>query len=179
MRTILPALLLVLASSPIAAARGTAHPKTLKVTSTAFTNNGDIPAEYTCDGAGSAPPLTWSKAPKGTASIAVLVEDPDAPKGTFVHWMITGLPATQTSLADATALPEGATAMKNGKGDAGWTAPCPPSGRHHYIFQVYALDDTPTSTDASLSRKDFLSTIDGHVIAQGKLIGRYAKTKTR
>ena len=173
MRPIVSALILVLATSPAAMAdHGKAHIKNLKVTSTAFKAGAAIPSEYSCEGAGRSPDLRWSKAPKGTHSLAVLVEDPDAPKGTFTHWLVTGLPASQTTLAADAKLPDGATAMKNDAGTTGWTAPCPPSGTHHDLFHVYALDEQlPQIT----SRTDFLAAISGHVIAEGQLIGTYQK----
>jgi phosphatidylethanolamine-binding protein (PEBP) family uncharacterized protein len=138
------------------AAQPQARP-TLDVTSSAFANNGAIPSDYTCDGGGMSPPLSWSKAPEGTKSIAVLVEDPDAPHGTFTHWLVTGIAPTATSLP---------------RGAAGYTGPCPPSGRHHYLFRVFALDTTPAS---GLSRPQFLTAINGHVLATGQLVGTYQR----
>jgi Raf kinase inhibitor-like YbhB/YbcL family protein len=168
MRPILSALILLLAATPAMAK----HARTLKVTSTDFKNNGAIPKANSCEGAGTSPELKWSKAPKGTQSIAILVEDPDAPKGTFTHWLITGLPATQTSLDADAKLPDSATEMKNDAGTSGFTAPCPPSGNHHYLFHVYALDaQLPSIT----SRADFLAAIAGHVLAEGRLTGTYQK----
>jgi len=170
MRHLISALLFVAAVAPNALADP--PKKTLEVTSTAFTANGSIPSEYTCDGAGSAPALRWSKAPRGTRSVAILVEDPDAPKGTFTHWLVTGIPATATTLATGGKLPRGATAAKNDAGSTGWTAPCPPSGQHHYVFHVYALD---TAAPAAKRRAAFLDAINGHVLAEGKLVGVYEK----
>ncbi len=148
----------------------------LTVTSSAFQDNGPIPAEYTCDGADKSPPLSWSKVPAGTKSIAILVEDPDAPGGTFTHWMVTDLPPTTTSLAAATALPQGAMAAKNSKGDKKYTGPCPPSGMHHFHFHVYALDMTIPEAG---SKAELLATIDGHVLAEGELVGTYEKRGNR
>lgn len=145
----------------------------LTVTSSAFEDNGAIPQEYTCDGAQKSPPLSWSKVPDGTKSVAILVEDPDAPKGTFTHWMVSDLPPTTTSLAANSALPEGAVAMKNSKGDKKYAGPCPPSGTHHYHFKVFALDTTlPNSID---SKSKMLASMEGHVLAEGELVGTYAK----
>jgi Raf kinase inhibitor-like YbhB/YbcL family protein len=145
----------------------------LKLTSTAFTANQGIPAQYTCDGGEAAPPLTWSAVPGNTRSIALLVEDPDAPDGTFTHWLVTGIPSTTTSIAAGAGLPAGAAAAKNGKGDTGYTGPCPPSGRHRYVFHVYALE---TTIPAPATKDDFLASIQGHVLAEGQLIGMYQKT---
>ena len=148
----------------------------LTLTSSAFGNNGAIPQEYTCDGGDKSPQLSWSKVPAGTKSISILVEDPDAPNGTFTHWMVTGLPPTTTSLAAGTALPEGAMAMKNGKGDKKYMGPCPPSGTHHYHFKVYALDIPAIQAD---SKSQLLATMDGHVLAEGELVGTYEKRGNR
>lgn len=144
----------------------------LKVTSSAFTNNGAIPADYTCDGAQTTPSLAWSNVPRTTRAVAVLVEDPDAPSGAFTHWLVTGIPGTITSLSSGGALPEGAMAARNGKGDTGYFGPCPPSGRHHYFFHVYALD---TTIPSPATKEDFLSSIHGHILAEGQLIGTYQK----
>ncbi len=148
----------------------------LTVTSTAFQDNGAIPAEYTCDGAEKSPPLSWSKVPAGTKSIAILVEDPDAPKGTFTHWLVTDIPPTTTSLAAGSALPSGAMAMKNSKGDKKYAGPCPPSGTHHYHFHVYALDSKIANAD---SKSQLLASMDGHVLAEGELVGTYEKRGNR
>jgi Raf kinase inhibitor-like YbhB/YbcL family protein len=146
----------------------------LQVTSSAFTNNADIPSEYTCDGTEISPPLTWSGVPTQAKSVAILVEDPDAPKRTFTHWLVTGLTSTTTSLAAGAALPQGAVAAKSDKGKVGWTGPCPPSGRHHYIFHVYALD---IALARPLTRADFLAAINGHVLGEGQLVGMYQRQK--
>lgn len=154
-----------------ASPRAKGAPAALEVTSPAFDDGAPIPKEYTCDGDQLSPPLAWSKAPAGTQSIAILVEDPDAPKGTFTHWLVTGIAPTVTSLRRGTALPDGAIAAKNDKDQAGYTGPCPPSGQHHYRFSVFALD---TTLPSKLDRVDFRRAIDGHVLAAGVLVGTYA-----
>lgn len=146
--------------------------QTLSVTSEAFRANGAIPREFTCEGSDISPPLTWSNVPPGTKSIAVLVDDPDAPSGTVLHWLVTGLPGSATSLRKGADLPEGAIAMKNTKGQAGYMGPCPPSGRHRYRFNVFALDRSPGSPQ---TRQDFENAINGHVLAHGVLVGTYEK----
>src|SRR5256885_16856470 len=98
----------------------------LTITSSAFKANETIPSEYTCDGAEKSPPLAWSNVPASAKSIAILVDDPDAPKGTFTHWIVTNIPPSETSLSAAGSLPQGATAGKNAKGAAGTRGPCPP-----------------------------------------------------
>lgn len=145
----------------------------LKVTSSAFGANGAIPSEYTCDGAQTTPPVSWSNLPKNTRTVALLVEDPDAPSGAFTHWLVTGIPGAITSLSSGGTLPDGAMVAKNGKGDTGYIGPCPPSGRHHYFFHVYALD---TTIPGPATKEDFLSSITGHILAEGQLIGTYQKS---
>jgi len=145
----------------------------ITVTSSGFGANEPIPPEYTCDGSQTPPQLSWSKVPSATRSIAVVVDDPDAPRGRFLHWLVIGIPATAASLPKGGSLPEGAIAARNSKGQTGYTPPCPPSGRHRYVFHVYALDMTPTATPADEGR--FLASIAGHVLAEGELVGTYQK----
>lgn len=151
-------------------------PAPLVVTSTAFADGGPIPAEFTCDGEDVSPPLAWSGAPSGTRSFAIIVDDPDAPKGTWVHWVVYDLPATTTSLArDASGeLPEPARHGKNGWGDAAWGGACPPSGRHHYVHRVYALD-AMTGLTGSPTRAQLDAAMKGHILAAGELVGTYQK----
>lgn len=165
---LLPSVLALAALSSYAEANMS---KTLTVTSTAFEAGKAIPAEYTCDGGEKTPPLSWSNVPAQAKSIAILVEDPDAPKGTFTHWMVTNIPPTETSLSENGSLPQGAVAAKNDKGATGYAGPCPPSGTHHYHFRVFALDKTLAHTT---SRAEFLHAIKGHVLAQGDLMGTYS-----
>ncbi|HEX8111055.1 MAG TPA: YbhB/YbcL family Raf kinase inhibitor-like protein [Kofleriaceae bacterium] len=149
------------------------HDPVLQVTSSAFGANQEIPPKYTCDGTQTTPPLAWSRVPAGTQSVAILIEDPDAPSGTFTHWLVTGIPPTTTALAGGAALPQGATAARNGKGRLGYDGPCPPDGRHRYVFRVFALD---TAIPPPKDRDGFLSAIHGHVLAEGRLIGTYQRT---
>jgi len=173
MRTLILAVLATLPAAALADPPKPAAPP-LEVTSTAFKNNGAIPADYTCEGTGTAPPLTWSRVPAAAKSIAILVDDPDAPNGTFTHWLVTGIPPTTTSLATGGSLPAGAMASKNGKGETGYTAPCPPTGRHRYRFDVFALD---IATPHAQTRADFLAEINGHIVAKGELTGTYQKRR--
>lgn len=159
-----------------APARTTKSPAPLQVTSAAFAEGASIPAEYTCDGANVSPPLAWSKVPADTRSVAILVDDPDAPGGTFTHWLVTGIPPTTTSLGRDATLPRGAIAATNDMGRGGYAGPCPPSGRHRYRFHVYALDVVPAS---GLRRAAFLAQITGHVLAAGQLLGTYERRARR
>lgn len=170
--------LLFLAAVPASAVADThpAKPSALTVTSSAFSANETIPIEYTCDGSETSPPLSWSGVPADAKSVALLVEDPDAPKGTFTHWLVTDIPATTTSLDKAAAPPAGAMVAKNDKGGSGYAGPCPPTGRHHYHFRVYALDKT---LGKAMTRSELLSAIKGHVLAQGDLVGTYQKQASR
>jgi Raf kinase inhibitor-like YbhB/YbcL family protein len=160
---------LVLAAAPTGAV---AAKGSLTVTSSAFKANEAIPSEYTCDGAEKSPPLSWSNVPAGAKSIAILVDDPDAPMGTFTHWIVTNIPPSETSLSAAGSLPQGATSAKNDKGASGYAGPCPPSGKHHYHFHVYALDTTIAKPSG---RAAFLKAIDGHVLADGELVATYER----
>jgi Raf kinase inhibitor-like YbhB/YbcL family protein len=157
---------------------GRADEGTIKVTSSAFDNGGKIPSEYTCEGKSVAPPLSWSAVPPGTKSIAVLVEDPDAPGGTYEHFVAFNLPPDRKSLpseAVRSIAPGSALATaRNSSGTIGFAPICPPSGRHHYRFQVLALDtvlDLRPAADAQAVR----AATDGHVLARGELVGTYGK----
>lgn len=145
----------------------------LEVTSSAFSANQALPPKYTCDGTQTTPPLAWSRVPAGTQSIAILVEDPDAPGGLFTHWLVTGIAPTTTALGAGAALPQGATAARNGKGRLGYDGPCPPHGRHRYVFRVFALD---TAVPPPRDRDAFLSAIHGHILAEARLVGTYQRT---
>jgi len=150
----------------------------IKITSSAFEDGGLIPPKYTCDGADVSPPLQWQKAPAGTASIAVICDDPDAPMGTFVHWVLFNLPADTTQLAEnipaVDTLPNGA---KQGVSDfrrVGYGGPCPPSGTHRYFFKIYAVDakfDIPGRADKAA----LLKAMTEHILGQGQLIGKYKR----
>lgn len=146
-------------------------PTEIEVTSPAFPANGAIPKMYSCEGKSISPPLAWSNIPARTQSIAILVEDPDAPNGTFTHWVVSGLPPTQRSLPAGAALPSGAIAGKNDKGNRGFTPPCPPSGMHRYHFRVFALDVPDTAT----SKAELMALVNTHEIAEGELVGTFSK----
>ena len=152
----------------------------LVVMSAQFTNNGAIPTAHTCEGADKAPELHWSGVPAAAKSLALIVDDPDAPdpkapKMTWVHWVLYNLPPTATSLPAGGALPPGTKEGKNDWGETGWRGPCPPIGRHRYFFKLYALDavlDLAAPDKAKLEKA-----MKGHVVAEGQLVGTYEKTK--
>jgi Raf kinase inhibitor-like YbhB/YbcL family protein len=152
---------------------GKASPAGVRVTSTAFGEGGVLPARFTCDGQGTSPPLAWSGGPKGARSWAVVVDDPDAPGGTFVHWVLLDIPPGTSSLA-ASAAPDGAAQALNSTRRAGYTPPCPPSGTHHYRFSVYALS-APTRLADGARLDDALAAIRSRAVAHGTLVGTYTR----
>jgi Raf kinase inhibitor-like YbhB/YbcL family protein len=151
----------------------------LTITSTAFNAGGAIPAVHTCDGGDSAPPLEWSGAPNGTASFALIVDDPDAPdpkapKMTYVHWVLYDMPASTTQLRGA--LPSGARVGLNDWKKRAYGGPCPPIGRHRYFFKLYALD-TMLGDLGAATKSDVEAGMRGHILAQAELMGTYQRDK--
>lgn len=153
------------------------------LSSPAFQNGDLIPAAYTCDGANRSPPLQWPSAPAHTAAYALIVEDPDAPGGVFIHWVLYDLPGATTSLPegvpkDAT-LPQlgGARQGRTSFGTVGYGGPCPPPGpAHHYHFRLYALD-ARLGLEPGATRDQLVAAMRGHELGQGELIGLYARAK--
>lgn len=150
----------------------------LAVRSWAFEHEGSIPSRSTCDGENLSPPLEWDRGPEGTRSYALVCDDPDAPGGLFTHWVAWNLRAP--SLAEGIpARGGGDSDLRQGRNSwdkAGYAGPCPPSGTHRYFFHVWALDrdlELPESTDADALR----AAIRGHVLAEGVLMGRYARER--
>jgi Raf kinase inhibitor-like YbhB/YbcL family protein len=156
----------------------TGGPTTFALTSPAFAQGQPIPADYTCTGQGQSPPLQWTGPPLGTQSLALVVEDPDAPGGTFIHWVLYDIPPTARALAAAqpatATLPDGSRQGKNGAGSTGYTGPCPPSGTHHYIFHLYALN-TPLDLPDGATNDQFVQAAGGHILGQVKLMGIVSK----
>lgn len=146
-----------------------ALPQSMSVTSTAFAEGAAIPVEFTCRGGGGFPPVRWAGAPPDTKGFALVVDDPDAPSGTFVHWIVADLPADATTV-DPGAVPSGAKQADNSSGGAGWTPPCPPSGNHHYRFTVYALTG-PSGVDQGAEPDSAQQAIQQHASAYGRLTG--------
>ena len=149
------------------------------VTSDAFKPGEAIPARYTCQGQDVSPRLSWSGQPGNTASFALIVGDPDAPGGTFTHWVMFNLPAAVTKLPEGVpksdTIENGAIQGKNSSGKIGYMGPCPPAGKqHHYQFTVYALDGTLMLSPGA-SKQQVLSAMDGHVLGQAQLVGTYQK----
>lgn len=154
--------------------------KTMKLESSAFEVDSFIPSKYTCDGANLSPPLSWDAPPAETESLALIVDDPDAPVGIFVHWVAYDLPPETHQLPEGIApqatLIKGGTQGKNDFGNLGYGGPCPPRGTHRYFFRLYALDRTlslpPGATKAQLE-----AALNGHVLAAAELMGRYARSR--
>jgi len=150
----------------------------IKIMSSAFEDGGLIPAKYTCDGADISVPLQWDAVPEGTKSIAVICDDPDAPMGTWVHWVLFNLPAETRELAEN--VPADATLANGAKqgitdfGRIGYGGPCPPSGTHRYFFRIYALD-TAVDLTSNAKKHDLLEAMEGHILGQGRLIGKYKR----
>jgi Raf kinase inhibitor-like YbhB/YbcL family protein len=149
-----------------------AAPESLTVTSTAFEDGEPIPGQFTCDGDQTSPPLAWSAGSDDPQAWALVVDDPDAPDGPFVHWVVVDIPAATRSIDEGTT-PDGAAEALNSAGDTGWTGPCPPSGTHHYRFTVYGLSD-PTGLDDGASIDDALDAVQDAAVEQGTLIGTYS-----
>ncbi len=144
---------------------------TLEVASPAFENNGFIPAKYTCQGEDINPPLVIKNIPEGTKSLVLFVDDPDAPMGTWVHWVVWNINITGEIKEDTIPGVQG----MNDFGRLDYGGPCPPSGVHRYFFKVYALDCLLDLPEGS-SKKDVESAMQGHVLASGQLVGRYGKS---
>jgi Raf kinase inhibitor-like YbhB/YbcL family protein len=155
---------------------------TLKLTSSAFPEGGEIPSEYTCEGKDISPPLAWSGAPSETRSFAIIVDDPDAPdpaapKMTWVHWVLYNIPASASSLAEAARdLPPGTLHGLNDWKRTGYGGPCPPIGRHRYFHKLYALDAMLPNL-GQVAKAKLEAAMRPHVIAQAELVGTYQKKK--
>jgi hypothetical protein len=150
----------------------------LKLTSSVFEESSAIPGKYTCDGEDVSPPLTWEGAPQGTKSFALIADDPDAPRGTWVHWVVYNIPVTRTELPEAVAstesIPAGGTQGMTDFGRIGYGGPCPPGGTHRYFFKLYALD-TMLDLEPGATKKELIEAMEGHVLAQDILMGTYAR----
>ncbi|HLK09801.1 MAG TPA: YbhB/YbcL family Raf kinase inhibitor-like protein [Candidatus Binatia bacterium] len=149
------------------------------ISSSAFAPGGTIPREHTCDGADRSPPLAWQGAPAGTKAYALICDDPDAPAGTWVHWVLYDLPASTSALPEG--VPPSATVLEgahHGVNDfrkTGYGGPCPPPGKpHRYFFKLYALD-APTGLPPRATKAKVLEAIEGHVRGQAELIGVYGR----
>ncbi len=156
----------------------------LKITSEVFKHNGEIPARYTCDGQDISPPLKWTGVPAGAKSLALIVDDPDAPdpaapKMTWVHWVLCNIPPDADGLPEAVKtnqLPHGTIEGLNDWRRTGYGGPCPPIGRHRYFFKLYALDTVLKSLKQP-TKSELESAMRGHIVAEAELIGTYKRGK--
>ena len=142
----------------------------LSVSSTSFKNKGMIPSEYTCDGIDISPSLDIKGIPAGTKSLVLIVDDPDAPMGTWVHWVVWNIPSKERIEENTAPGIQG----KNSAGRNSWHGPCPPSGTHRYFFKVYALDKI-LDLSTSSGKNEVEKAIDGHILAKGETMGLYSK----
>jgi len=153
----------------------------MRLSSTAFSAHGEIPQRYTCEGDDVAPALAWSELPAGTKSLALIVDDPDAPdpaapQRTWVHWVLFDIPPASTGLPEGGQAPAGAKQGLNDWHRSGYGGPCPPIGRHRYFFKLYALDIA--LPDLQQPNKGVLEkAMQGHVLAQAELVGTYQKNQ--
>lgn len=143
-----------------------------------FENGGWIPPKYTCDGAGESPALEWSGVPEDAKSLALIVDDPDAPRGTFVHWVLYGIDPRENGLADGVGVagPDAAGGRqgRNDFGKLGYGGPCPPRGTHRYYFRLYALD-VELALRPGATRAELDAAMRGHILSRAELMGRYTR----
>jgi hypothetical protein len=146
----------------------------MKITSSAFQEGGNIPSKFTCDGGDTSPPLQIAEVPSGAKSLALVVDDPDAPSGLFTHWMVWNISPQDNTIAQGST-PKGVHGT-NDFGKPGYGGPCPPSGTHRYHFKIFALD-RELELPAGTKRSQLDAAMKGHVIAQGELMARYSRKK--
>jgi Raf kinase inhibitor-like YbhB/YbcL family protein len=145
-----------------------------EITSPAFAPGEHIPTKYTCDGEDISPPLHWSDPPDGTRSFALISDDPDAPVGTWVHWVLFNLPAKTRDLPEQADPPAGSQDGQNSWKRLGYGGPCPPSGTHRYFFKLYALD-TVLNLAAGANKEQLLQAMEGHILGQTEVMGVYSR----
>ena len=147
-----------------------------EISSPAFAKGGAIPSDFSCNGRDVSPAISWTEPPAGTQSFALIMDDPDAPMGTWVHWIIFNIPASTRNLTEGTPtdpqLSDGSLQGKTSAGSSGYHGPCPPSGTHRYFFKLYALDTT-LSLSANADKKELLAAMEGHILANAELMGTF------
>ncbi|MBI2660123.1 YbhB/YbcL family Raf kinase inhibitor-like protein [Candidatus Woesearchaeota archaeon] len=144
----------------------------MKLTSSAFSHNGAIPSEYTCDGDDLSPPLSINDVPSNAKSLVLISDDPDAPVGTWDHWVVFNIPAATKEIQKGTE-PNG-IGGRNSWGRTGYGGPCPPSGTHRYFFKLYALD-TELNLPEGSTKKDVERAMQGHILTNAELMGTYKR----
>lgn len=154
--------------------------KPMKLTSSSFVDNGLIPIKYTCDGENISPPLVWDQVPPETVTLALIVDDPDAPGKTFVHWVVYDIPLTITQLSENIVsshnIPGGGVQGKNDFHTLGYGGPCPPSGTHRYFFHLYALDKQ-LNFPPGANKNDIMVAMKNHLLAEAQLMGKYQRQR--
>lgn len=150
----------------------------LEVKSSAFSEGGMIPSQYTCDGTNVSPPLSWSGVPANAKSLALICDDPDAPAGVWVHWVVYDLPSSANGLPEAVPprdeISGGGRQGKNDFRKTGYGGPCPPGGTHRYVFTLFALD-RELGLGAGATKAQLSAAMKGHVLAEGRLTGKYSR----
>lgn len=149
---------------------------TMKITSPSFNHQESLPSKFTCDGENVNPALNVSEIPEKTESLVLIVDDPDAPSGTWIHWVVFDIEPTVTAIAE-NSIPAGGVQAVTSFGEAKYGGPCPPSGSHRYFFKVYALD-TKLGLEQNTTVKDLGEAMEGHILEYAELIGNYERTKT-
>ena len=155
-------------------------PMSFELTSTAFTQGEPIPVQYSCDGDDFSPPLAWTDPPGGTQSLVLIMDDPDAPVGTWDHWLLFNIPADMRGLEENLPItgknqdPDSIFVGNNSWGRADYGGPCPPGGTHRYFFKLYALDTT-ISLLPGAAKQQLLSEMEGHILAEAELMGTYTR----
>ncbi|GAB4435316.1 MAG: YbhB/YbcL family Raf kinase inhibitor-like protein [Anaerolineales bacterium] len=158
----------------------TGKPAAFTLTSTAFAEGEPIPVQYSCDGADISPPLAWTGVPEGTQSLVLIMDDPDAPIGTWDHWILFNIPANRHELSEDAPIeapnqdPNAIFVGNNSWGRPGYGGPCPPSGTHRYFFKLYALDAT-LSLLPGANKKQVEAEMQGHILAETQLMGTYSR----
>jgi len=151
----------------------------IEVRSSAFSEGDRVPKEFTCDGADRSPPIEWSGVPANAQSLAILVDDPDAPAGDWVHWLVYDLSPALTRLnagiPEGGRLPGGGSQGRTDFGALGYGGPCPPRGTHRYFFKVYALD-AMLHLKPGATKKELLQAMQGHILTEGRLTGTYERS---
>jgi Raf kinase inhibitor-like YbhB/YbcL family protein len=179
MRIVAAIVLLLLLAACQTPAIDTSNAVKFKLISPAFEDSGSIPQKFTCQGENVSPELNWSEAPTGAKSFALIMDDPDAPGGTFTHWVLFDIPASTQQLAEGagsnnTGGPIGVSG-NNGLSQTGYMGPCPPSGIHRYYFRLYALDVPSLNLKEGASRSEVETAMKGHAIGIADTMGRYEK----
>jgi Raf kinase inhibitor-like YbhB/YbcL family protein len=155
----------------------------MKVFSSAFSEGQLIPSKYTCDGENISPPLEWSAVPDDAKSLALIVDDPDAPSGMFVHWLLYGIPSGEEGLTEGVGIEEpsagGGRQGRNGFGKIAYGGPCPPSGIHRYYFRLHALNHDLSELPSGANRQELDQAMKVHMVGTAELMGRYERVRRR